>query len=134
MSNNVIFDQNPMGIIIRNTSMHKHFEELNKIFNRKNQHLPLISPVHNKNKNRNENKIFGLTKDELFFIQRNNKVLVRHLDELTKRKNLISRADTNIDKIIREHEETKNNYKKIKRDLLFNENKKIKFRLSQVKP
>lgn len=133
LSNAIRFENDKNAILIRNHEMHKHYNQLNSIKNRKNIYLPNI-PSKN-GTSRNTLIIPGSQASEAKLLaEKDNKILFGKIQEIKHRANQAIKDDELISKYLRIKKNTRDNVRKIKTDLLVKTNEGIKQRIKNVKP
>ena len=136
LSKPLAFEQDKIAIFLRNQEMHLHFSKLDSIKQRKNLYLPEIPS--NKKSNiktlRKNGSTPSLLKDKQYFIRRDNDIIFKILDNISKRPNQINNDSEVIDGYLNVKKFTRQRFRALKNNLLLKENIKIKERIAKTKP
>ena len=136
LSKPLAFEQDKIAIFLRNQEMHLHFSKLDSIKQRKNLYLPEIPS--NKKSNiktlRKNGSTPSLLKDKQYFIRRDNDIIFKILDNISKRPNQINNDSEVIDGYLNVKKFTREKFRALKNNLLLKENLKIKERIAKTKP
>lgn len=136
LSKPLAFEQDKIAIFLRNQEMHLHYSKLDSIKQRKNLYLPEI-PSNKKTNNkvlRKNGSTPSLLKDKQYFIRRDNDIIYKILDNISKRPNQISNDSEVIDGYLNVKKFTRQKFLALKNNLLLKENIKIKERIAKTKP
>jgi hypothetical protein len=136
LSKPLAFEQDKIALFLRNQEMHLHFSKLDSIKQRKNLYLPEIPS--NKKSNiktlRKNGSTPSLLKDKQYFIRRDNDIIFKILDNISKRPNQINNDSEVIDGYLNVKKFTRQRFRALKNNLLLKENIKIKERIAKTKP
>ena len=132
---NLAFEQDKASILLRNQEMHQHYRKLDSIKNRKNLYLPEIPQYKRtiinlkKLKSRQNNP-----KDNDYEIKRDNRMIFKKLNNISKRPNQINNDSDIIDYYLSNKRTIRDKFREIKKDLLSKENAHIFDRINNTKP
>ena len=133
----VAFEQDKNAIFLRNQEMHLHYTKLEAINNRKNCYLPVISTkfkTRKMNCSTSAPHMNFKSKEEQYFINRDNMYIYKRLDKIVNRNNQLTDDSKIIDGYLNIKKHTRERVRALKKQLLNKENVIIKDRLRNTKP